>query len=96
MRELVTQGHVYLGVPPLYKLAVGQKTTYIYDDKTLQKATARLKNYTIQRYKGLGEMNPEQLWDTTLDPSNRTLIQVAIDDAAEAGPSRDGPHGGQG
>ncbi len=85
MRELITEGHVYMGVPPLYRLTVGGKSSYFYDDKSLEQATARLKrNYTVQRYKGLGEMNPEQLWETTLDPNNRTLIRVSIEDAAEA------------
>ena len=85
MRPLITEGHVYMGVPPLYRLTVGGKSSYYYDDKSLEQATARLKrNYSIQRYKGLGEMNPEQLWETTLDPQNRTLVRVCIEDAAEA------------
>nr|WP_122013288.1 DNA topoisomerase subunit B [Maliibacterium massiliense] len=85
MRELILQGHVYMGVPPLYRITSGGKNTYAYTDKELGKLTrGASKGYTIQRYKGLGEMNPEQLWETTLNPAHRTLVQVSIEDAAEA------------
>ncbi len=85
MKELITEGHVYIGMPPLYKVSRGKKDMYCYTDEEMDKAAKKLgKGYTVQRYKGLGEMNPEQLWDTTMNPENRTLVQVEIDDAAEA------------
>lgn len=84
MRPLINSGHVYLGMPPLYKVATGKKVEYAYADKELVELTKGKKNYTVQRYKGLGEMNPTQLWDTTMDPQTRSLIQVTIEDIAEA------------
>ncbi|MBR1984519.1 MAG: DNA topoisomerase IV subunit B, partial [Clostridia bacterium] len=85
MRGLITDGHVFIGLPPLYKVYKKDKVLYVYDDDGLEDAIKQIgKGYQIQRYKGLGEMNPEQLWETTMDPEKRVLIEVTIDDAAEA------------
>jgi len=85
MRELITDGHVYIGMPPLYRVAKGDTVVYAYDDKELTKVTKGIgKGYTIQRYKGLGEMDPSQLWETTMNPENRQLMQVTLEDVAEA------------
>ncbi len=84
MKELITDGHVYIGMPPLYRVAKGNDVTYCYDDRALEQALKKVgRNYTLQRYKGLGEMNPEQLWETTMNPDGRKLIQVTIEDFAE-------------
>ena len=84
MRQLITEGHVYIGMPPLYKVAKGDRTIYCYDDNALPPAIKSIgKGYTLQRYKGLGEMNPEQLWETTMNPDGRKLMQVGIEDFVE-------------
>jgi len=84
MRPLLAEGHVYIGMPPLYKLEKKGSIRYAYDDIELEAILAESKGYALQRYKGLGEMNASQLWDTTLDPQKRTLMRVTIEDAAEA------------
>ena len=89
MKELVEAGKVYIALPPLYKVSKGQGKKqvieYAWTDEELSEVIAKVgKGYTLQRYKGLGEMNADQLWDTTMNPETRTLIQVTIDDAADA------------
>ncbi|NOY11964.1 MAG: DNA topoisomerase (ATP-hydrolyzing) subunit B [Archaeoglobi archaeon] len=84
MKPLIEYGHLYIAQPPLYRVKKGKKTYYVYSDSELEDLLKRIGDAEVQRYKGLGEMNPEQLWETTMNPQNRILIKVTIEDASMA------------
>ncbi len=88
-KPIIEAGHLFIAQPPLYKIQIGKRTEYAYNEPEKKKVLEALKrertgNPSIQRYKGLGEMNPEELWQTTMNPENRILLQVTIESAKEA------------
>jgi len=94
MEELVTAGHLYIAQPPLFRVSHGRDLAWCYSDREKDQKVAEMKKKRngepeVYRYKGLGEMNPDQLWDTTMNPETRTVLQVEIDDSVQAGETFD-------